>query len=639
MLAVLPLAAFVAVFIVLFNIWPQEDWRRSFQRASILWGTYLVLETEILSLFRWITPAGLAVAWSLPIIITVIYFLLRIRGGYRFKWPSLRFPSSWGERLLLLISLVVLGITALVAWITPPQTWDVLNYHMPRVAHWAQDHSVRHFNTGIEEENFMQPGSEFAILQLYVLSGGDRLVNFVQWFSMFGSLVVSSLIAKQLGAGRLGQILTAVTVISIPMGIVQASSAMSDYVVVFWCICLASDALLIIKGVIHRDIFVFIGLAGGLSMFTKPTAGAFVLPFLISISVVLLICRGVVKAIVWMSIIGLLALSINAGYITRNMLDYRNPFSVPNRIPMHGGPFFAPRDLISNLIRNAALHTGTPWGRVNRVVYDIVLWVHGYLKVSVEDPRTTMSGPYPWMSLRTEEGIAGNLFHAFLIITCFLIVVINKKRLENATVVYTLVVASAFLFFSIAFKWQPTGSRLQLPFFILFAPILGHVLVSVLPSRGGMLLGLALIVSSYPWLFSIESRPLIPNNQSKVGSILTEPRWRLYFANGLFLIHPMTTMPALIRDAQCSRVGIMLSGNGAEYPFWVFLGAPWSSVRVEWVVSGTPSEQYRKPGFQPCAVICWSCYGSGWDTFDKLPIVYDDGTYRLYMEPIKPDTP
>lgn len=150
-LAFIPLVAFLSIFILLINFQPQEDWRRSFQRASILWGTYLVLETEILSLFRWITPAGLAVAWSLPVVGVGIYLLLHIRSGYRIILPTFNLAFSWGERLLLLGILFICVVAALVGWLTPPQTWDVLNYHMPRVAHWAQEHSVRHFNTGIEE--------------------------------------------------------------------------------------------------------------------------------------------------------------------------------------------------------------------------------------------------------------------------------------------------------------------------------------------------------------------------------------------------------------------------------------------------------------------------------------------------------
>ena len=61
--------------------------------------------------------------------------------------------------------------------------------------------------------------AESAVLHLLLLSGTDRLVNLVQWFSMAGSVVGVSLIAGQLGAGRRGQALAALFCGTLPMGI------------------------------------------------------------------------------------------------------------------------------------------------------------------------------------------------------------------------------------------------------------------------------------------------------------------------------------------------------------------------------------------------------------------------------------
>jgi hypothetical protein len=48
----------------------------------------------------------------------------------------------------------------------------------------------------------------------------------------------ATLIAKQqLGANQTGQLIAAVFVATIPMGILQASSTQNDYVLSFWLIC------------------------------------------------------------------------------------------------------------------------------------------------------------------------------------------------------------------------------------------------------------------------------------------------------------------------------------------------------------------------------------------------------------------
>ena len=100
---------------------------------------------------------------------------------------------------------ILLVGTFLVAWIAPPNTNDALQYHLSRVAHWAQQASLEHFATPIPRQIWMPPWAEMAMLHLYLLAGGDWLVNMVQWLALVGCLVAVGEIVRQLGAGRSGQ--------------------------------------------------------------------------------------------------------------------------------------------------------------------------------------------------------------------------------------------------------------------------------------------------------------------------------------------------------------------------------------------------------------------------------------------------
>ena len=123
------------------------------------------------------------------------------------------------------------------------------------------------------------PWSEFAILHFQILDGGDRFANFIQWFSMVGSIVGVSLLAKELKATIRGQIFAAVACATIPMGILQGSSTQTDYVVSFWLVCFVYFAMLLRR---KADLLYALatGVALGLAILTKATAYIFAFPFL-----------------------------------------------------------------------------------------------------------------------------------------------------------------------------------------------------------------------------------------------------------------------------------------------------------------------------------------------------------------------
>jgi hypothetical protein len=642
LLAFLPLIAFLILFLVLTRRFPAQDWRQMYLRAAVLWGAYMVLETELLSFVRGITPLGLALAWVLPILAGGARIIVDVRRTVKTQhlaslprpWLSLH----WADGALLLGVTAILGITALLAWVTPPQTWDSLNYHMPRVAHWAQEKAVRHFATGIDVQNSMPPGAEMIVLQVYVLTQGDRLANFVEWFSMLGCLVAAALIARQLGAGRLGQILAVVAAATIPMGIAQASSTMTDYVVAFWVICAAAEALPLLAGGSPIQAVFFASLAAGLALLTKPTAAAFVLPVGIFIAIILLRRVSIKQFLKWGLVAVVLVGAVNAGYWIRNYDLYGNPISGAGRIAEHANGLMTPGGVISNLLRNAALHTGLPWGPADRLVYEAVVQIHRWMHVDPNDPRTTSVGPYKVILPSTNEQRAGNPLHALLIGISFCLVLLGltrygRKHLSRnlsslPMLFYVLTAAGTFLVFSLLYQWQIFGSRYHVPFFILFAPVIGLMLAELLPAKGFRLAGLILFAAAVPSLFSIDSRPLIPiPGRSLVGSVLQESSRRLLFANGLYLIKPYEDLTNRIKDVKCDQIGLMIRGGGAEYPLWTLLGLPGKPRQIEWITTGA-STRFARRDFQPCAIICEGCQD---EMFKGLSLDYQYDTYRLYL--------
>jgi hypothetical protein len=576
---------------------------------------------------------GLVIAWIAPIVVFAVWLRNRNTSGKRITLPDFQFPNSWWNRFLLLIIGVVLIITALVAWVAPPRTWDSLTYHLSRVAHWAQDRSIWHYATGIDRQTSMPPGAEEMVLNLYVLTQSDRLANFPQWFSMIGSLIGVSLIASYLGAKSSGQWLAACFAATIPIGIVEASSTITDYVTTFWIVCAVVECLAYYKYDENRSLF-YLSLAAGLAMLTKPIAIPFLIPFMLWLAYLLIKRHGFVSALKWGGFAILVIGLINSGYLTRNYITY-GALSNPVDFETHFNQLHSVQGLIATLLKNMGMHVGLPYlTEVNNTWNLLILKTVVKLGLDINDPRMTAVGYFRVSAPTTGEDTVSNPIHAYLIFTLFISMFFLSKKHGWSLIVYGMLVATTLILFSYIFKWNVFGTRYHLPFFVLFAPVAGVLLGSLERFKTGYMIAALLFIGSYPWLFSIDSRPLIPRiGYSLVQkSILNESRETLYFANsGVHDIYKQFTDK--IKDYDCDDLGIMLLGDDPEYLLWVLMGAPRTSMRIEWVISG-PTARYSPPNFKPCAIICHSCTMQQ-TTLRGLEIAQQSGDIWLYLAPEK----
>lgn len=642
MLALIPILAFLSLFLVLRRLF-SGDWRAAFLRAAIAWGVYMVVATELLSLFRLVTVSGLAFAWALPSLAGAGWLLWdgrrrrRFSAEMGFRPEAIRqafgrlWPDNWPDRLLLLGLLTVLGVTALVAWFSPPQTWDSLNYHLSRVARWAQERAVVHYPTGIRMQNTVSPGSEMAMLQFYVLQQSDRLVTFVQWFAMLTSLIAVSRLSRSLGSNVRGQLLAAIFLATLPMGIVQASSTISDYVVAVWILCAAVESMSVYINDARADRLVFASLAAALAIFTKPTSIPYLVPLIVLLAVILLKRLGLGRSLVWVMLALVLVISVNSGHLARNYRFYGDPLGPHGQIDRHRNQLANLQGTTSNLIRHFGMHLGTPWAYVNKGLGMAVQQAHRLLGLELDDPRTTATFIFRIRATNTFEDSAGNPMQAYAILLAIPVLAIGRKRLGGYTVVYAILALSSLVVFSWLFKWHAFGGRYHVAFFALFAPVAGRLLSVFISRNWSATVGGIFLLAAWPWLFSIQSRPLIPVDDSLAGSILVESRSDLYFASARYLANSYTSIVGTIEEARCDQVGVVLGGNSPEYLFWMLLDAPRDDLRVEWIVSGYETSA----DFTPCAVICQGCPADLLE-FSGLPLTYVRDGYQLFVQPQVP---
>jgi len=629
----LPVIAFALGVLLLGNARPGWGWDRSFLRGTIFFASYAVIGAEILSLFHGLTLPGLVALWLIPILVlgSVLVRWRRKRPLRVPRIPALTAP----EGLMAILLAVALLATAAVASFSPPNTWDSLTYHMARVAHWAQAGSLEHYATGNERQNLMPPVAEIGMLQAYVLARGDQLVNFPQWLAMVGSLIGAAAVARLLGSTRPGQLMAAVFVATLPMGIAQATSTMTDYVVTIWILCVAVEAVsLVTQDSGDTPPILTLGLAAGLAVATKPTSFAFLAPLGLLVAIVLLRRRGVVGLLKATVIAFALFLALNAGPMGRNIATYGHPLGSSRNLELHANRIFDWKVVVSNVTRNASLHAVSPWKSVNEFAFRGLVWIHLRLGLGLTDPRTTESSNFPIGRPPVDETRSGNpaqAVAALALVPLLGIAVLRGDRRARLPFLYLILVAVSFVILSSMIRFTAFSSRYHMPFFALVAPAFGFVTGRWRPAWIPAALALGLTLAARPWLLGLYERPLLEDPRGY--SVLTSKRESLYFTTGPGLEEGYKRVAEKIQNASCSAVGIMLGGEAAEYPLWPLLGEPRGKTRLEWIVAGTPSARYENPNFEPCAVICDASCPSEWTEVRGLPWSLDIKGLRLYISP------
>jgi len=235
---------------------------------------------------------------------------------------------------------------------------------------------------------------------------------------------LTSLLARERGAPQAGQWLAGAIVASLPMAILQASSAQNDFVLSLWLAAFAwfgLQALRTENDAADQSPLRYSATALALAIATKGTA------FIIGgtplgVGIAGAIRRWPRDRLVRVGLeFGFVISLINGPLWVRNYRLYDAPLGQRSTLAMVRAQRFGARALISNLTRNAALHLGTPWPEANHALETVVRDIHRVIGIDVNDPRLTWTDSavpdvaFQIPPLNRDEDHAGNLLGLLLI--------------------------------------------------------------------------------------------------------------------------------------------------------------------------------------------------------------------------------
>lgn len=580
----------IVSWVILFLIFRQEndDWRRSLLSASVVWGFILTLITEIFSLFSWITFPGFLGAWFIIGTILAVTYQKRYskanqirrdkRSSQAIFWADIASIPVFIRFSLAIIALIVLP-TGLLAIFVSPNEGDSMFYHMARVVNWIQNHNVQHYPTHVTHQLDFPPLASFINLHLQILSGGDYLANSVQWFSMIGSVIGVSYIARQLGAKPIGQTLSAVVCVTIPLGILESSTAQNDYVMTFWLTCFVSDVLRELTQPNTLRTTLEIGGSLGLSILTKPIAYLYSFPFYL-LFMGSLIHRRSKRILAPLVASSLVVLFLNVGYWWRNYTVLGSPLGVTGDVTRN--TLLTLASFISILSKNIAINIAIPNQTFNDTVLKLLTMLHQAIGLDLSDPRTSMYGDPFEMQLafpiRLHEAIASNPLHLLFILFSIGLYLSHKRIRSKLLTSYLIALSTGYFLFSFLIRWHLSGNRYQLPALVLFSAFIGTIFSVAVTYRILMyLLVVTLCSGAFPSIVFSTTKPIFQNKnfiltpleKSSIGT----SREIQYFNNSPHLRMSYKAATDIVSSYQCRDIGIYSVTEKFlyEYPIWALL--------------------------------------------------------------------
>jgi hypothetical protein len=590
-----------------------RQWRISLLEAALLLGAGTILVTELLGLLHLMRPAWIAMLWLIACAAGAFYLWREwhrpgpwrsrvVRRGRGLSWARVR--RSWHPLELLLLA-TVLGLTGLIAWLSPPTNFDAMSYQLPRVMHWFQQGTLEHYPTSNLRQLAYGPGAAYWQVQLWALFDGDLAANLPQWFALLGCALALPLWLQRF-VDRRALAPAVIFGLTLPMVLLQASSSQSDLEVACWLLIAAvflSDPrppTLAQTG--------FAGLAIGLAIVTKPSAVLVVAPLALVACWRLRRTAGHGTAfrtgLGWILVSGLVCLP----HFIRNTGWFGNPLGDGFGTVVES---VSPRLAAANAARWVVLNVPalSVWDSLTRALVsagidpNLPAITFSYSRFAPASPFVVYRLLLPDEDCTSYTGallLLGLLALAARLALSRMAPSGTRSRPQPLTPWLSAIFAGLILHF-ILLKWQFWGSRLLLPSALLGLPLLAALTQAWRLHWLRMLTGAWLLLqTAFVLVFSL-NRPLVPLpaawNFTGAAPLFSVPRnERFYAGYNAEALPTARQLIALVRQRQVQRVGLALDENYPEYVLWRALhDAGLTEVELYHVNARPPARSPRKP--------------------------------------------
>ena len=478
---------------------------------AIAFISYLI--SEILSLFNLLSFNYVFFSW-IQINTFIIYFYKEIIKHNVFSIVShkILLPKK-DKHFLILIFLIIIFPLFLLAIFIPPNNWDSMAYHLPRIEHWIQNKNIYPYPTNIVRQILSPPLSEYIIANFQILSNSDAFSNLVQFASFILILFTITLIFSCLKIGLKGQLFLLLALLSLPMLLFQATTTQTDLLASFFFLSFILFALQIIQSANNfKTNFTFLALTLCLGVLTKYHIAIFALPIVIYLLFDLIKKKNTKNInfailIAFLSVIIILVPLFARNIYFLGTITGKDLFD-NNATIINGNINFS--NMLSNNLKHIVDFISIPINGFNELLFSVNHTLHNLIGISENAAGNNWAGePFRVHNLLNED-TAGSFIHAiFIIASIFLLFKIKQKTKLILLFVYCFIALSLYALF---FRYTPFDIRLLLPVLILLIIISTYIIFTFIHNKYVVngLMALFFIIAIFPVYFNT-AKPIIGN--------------------------------------------------------------------------------------------------------------------------------
>ena len=395
------------------------DLRLAFIKAFIGIAFFSYIICELLSIFNLFAFNYVLISWLL--INSIIIYLNKEKiklNVFSIFSQKVIIPKKEKNILFLIFFLIVLPILLLAIFI-PPNNWDSMAYHLPRVEHWIQNKNIYPYPTNIVRQVLTSPLSEYMIANFQILSSTDAFSNLVQFGSFIFILFSGTLIFSLLKIGMKGQLFLLLAVLSISMVLFQATTTQTDLLATFFFLSFILFGLLVIQSDDNFTTnFIFLALSLSFGILTKYHIAIFAAPIVIYLLFDILKKKNY-KNTIFAILISILTLAVVLaplflrniyffGSITGKDLFDENATIVNSTISI--------QNMLSNNLKHIVDFISIPINGYNNLLFSVNHSLHNLIGVSENTPGNNWAGETFTVNNHLNEDTAGSILHAALIL-------------------------------------------------------------------------------------------------------------------------------------------------------------------------------------------------------------------------------